>query len=307
MQRLATWLATWLATCLGTCLGTSIALLAVAPTAQAGSYTFSIGGHRFHVEAPRNCRSASCVTVASKRSLRPTDDVGAASALQPAPAPVVQAPQPACPAAAVKPPQAAAVVPPPVPPVLAAATSQPVAPPPAPSLEISRMETLSPGPPRIDLERNDQPKTAALEPPRIEPPVIVPSAEINQPTIVGQISDDDRHTPLGEWESAGAKGTVRIERCGPALCGYALSEASSRGESVLVNMKPKKHDVWTGSIYSRSSGNTYYATMTLKSSGKLHVEACALGRFWCSGNDWTRVEAPREEITASSQPSRTRS
>lgn len=32
---------------------------------------------------------------------------------------------------------------------------------------------------------------------------------------------------------------------------------------MLVNMKPRKHDVWTGSIYSRFSGNTYYATMTL--------------------------------------------
>lgn len=163
------------------------------------------------------------------------------------------------------------------------------------------METLSPRPPRVDLERIDQPKTAALEPPRIEPPVIVPSAEINQTANVAQTGDDDSHAPLGEWESAGAKGTVRIERCGPALCGYALSEASSRGESVLVNMKPKKHDVWTGSIYSRSSGNTYYATMRSKSSGKLHVEACALGRFWCSGNDWTRVEPPREQLITTSQ------
>ncbi|TGN88081.1 DUF2147 domain-containing protein [Bradyrhizobium yuanmingense] len=290
MQRLATWLAT------------SIALLAVAPTAQAGSYTFSIGGSRFHVEAPRNCRAASCITVAPKRSLRPTEDVGTARTVQPAPAPMVQAPQPACPAAAVKPPQAAVVVPPPAPPVLAATTSQPVAPPPAPSLEISRLETLSPGPSRVDLERADQPKTAALEPPRVQP-----SAEINQTAAVAQIGAEEGHALLGEWESAGAKGTVRIERCGAALCGYALSEASSRGESVLVNMKPRKRDVWTGSIYSRSSGNTYYATMTLKSSGKLHVEACALGRFWCSGNDWTRVDAPREEITASSQSSRTRS
>lgn len=284
MQRLATRLAT--------CLATSIALLAIAPTAQAGSYTFSIGGSRFHVEAPRNSRSASCITVASKRSLRPTDDVDTAPAAQPAPAPMVQAPQPACPAAAVKPPQATVVVPAPAPPALAAATSQPVAPP--------------PGPPRVDLERIDQPKTAALEPPRIEPPVIVPSAEINQAAAAVQISTEEGHALLGEWESAGAKGTVRIERCGPALCGYALSEASSRGESVLVNMKPRKHDVWTGSIYSRSSGNTYYARMTLQGSGKLHVEACALGRFWCSGNDWTRIEA-REAITASSQPSRTRS
>jgi uncharacterized protein (DUF2147 family) len=82
----------------------------------------------------------------------------------------------------------------------------------------------------------------------------------------------------------------------------ALTEASTRGESVLVNMTPKTHDVWTGNIYSRSSGSTYYATMTLKSSGKLHVEACALGHFWCSGNDWTRAEEqPEKSITTSRQ------
>src|SRR3954467_802241 len=46
-----------------TSLGTLIALLAIAPAAEAGSYAFSIGGHRFQVEAPRNCPSASCVSV----------------------------------------------------------------------------------------------------------------------------------------------------------------------------------------------------------------------------------------------------
>lgn len=135
-----------------------------------------------------------------------------------------------------------------------------------------------------------------LDPPRLEAPV-------KQAVTSPQRSDDEpAYLPLGEWESAGAKGTVRIERCGPALCGFALTEASTRGESVLVNMKPKTHDVWTGNIYSRSSGSTYYATMTLKSSGKLHVEACALGHFWCSGNDWTRAEErPGNLITTSRQ------
>ncbi|WP_244635699.1 DUF2147 domain-containing protein [Bradyrhizobium huanghuaihaiense] len=126
--------------------------------------------------------------------------------------------------------------------------------------------------------------------------------ESSQGTTVAQRRDDEAtYLPLGEWESDGAKGTVRIERCGPALCGYALTETSSRGESVLVNMKPKSHDVWTGSIYSRSSGSTYYGKITLKSSGTLHVEACAIGRFWCSGNDWTRVEEQQEKMVTTSR------
>ncbi|MBR0686557.1 DUF2147 domain-containing protein [Bradyrhizobium manausense] len=272
---------------------TLIALTAIAPAAQAGSYAFTISGHRFHVEAPRNCRSTACVSVSS-RILRTTDDGGAASAPPPTPAPVVQAPQPVYPATSVRPAQATVVAP--SAPLLAAATSQTVVPPPAPKLE-----ALSPNPPRVELSRLDPPKT--LPPPPTEPPVANPDPKIMPATTISPRSDDETaYMPLGEWESDGANGTVRIERCGPALCGFVLTEASTRGESVLVNMKPKAHDVWTGNIYSRSSGNTYYATMTLKRSGTLHVEACALGHFWCTGNDWIRVEArPEQLITTSRQ------
>lgn len=275
-------------------LGTLIALTAISPAAEAGSYSFSVGGHRFHVETPRNCGSASCVSVSS-RSLKMTDDAGAAPAPPLAPAPVVQAPQPVAP---VRPAPATVIAPPPAPPapVLAATNSQPVVPPPAPKLEAPRVEVLSPNPPRIDLQRADPPKAVTLEPP------VAPKSEVKPTSPIAQRSDDEpAYLPLGEWESPGAKGTVRIERCGPALCGFALTEASNRGESVLVNMKPKTHDVWSGSIYSRSSGRTYYGTMKLTSSGKLRVEACAIGRFWCSGNDWTRVEEPSEKVITTSR------
>ncbi|MGX1320452.1 hypothetical protein AB7M17_003905 [Bradyrhizobium sp. USDA 377] len=288
---------------LATSLGTLIALTAIAPAAQAGSYSFSIGGHRFHVEAPRNCRSTSCVSI-SGRSLRPAEEVNTTPVPPPAPAPIVQAPQPVTPAASVRPPQPTGVAPSSAPtvPVLAATTSQSAVPPPAPRLEAARVEAPCPNPPRVDLQRVEPPKTVTLDPPRVEPPVVAPRPESKQGTTVAQSSDDEAtYLPLGEWESTGARGTVRIERCGPALCGYALTETSDRGESVLVNMKPKSHNAWTGSIYSRSSGNTYYARMTLKSSGRLYVEACAIGRFWCSGNDWTRVEEQQEKMVTSSQ------
>ncbi|MCK1392774.1 DUF2147 domain-containing protein [Bradyrhizobium sp. 1] len=280
---------------LATSLGTLIALMAMAPAAQAGSYSFSIGGHRFHVEAPRNCRSGSCVSVSS-HSLRTTEDVGTAPA--PTPARVVQAPQPVYPAAPARPPQATVVAPPPAlpTPVLAATTSQPVVPP-AP-----KPAALSPNPPRVELSRLDTPKTITPGPLRTEPPVDNPVPTLQPATTIPNGNDDEPdYLPLGQWESDGAKSMVRIERCGPALCGYALTENSAKGESVLVNMKPKSHDAWTGSIYSRSSGNTYYGAMTLKSSGKLYVEACALGRFWCSGNDWTRVEGQPDKVVTRSR------
>jgi uncharacterized protein (DUF2147 family) len=278
MKRLAIW------------LGTLVALTAIAPAAQAGSYTFTIGGHRFHVEAPRNCRSSSCVSISTDRSIQRFEEVDTTPAPPAAPAPVV-APSPVHPAAPIRPPQATVVVAPPAPPpsapVVTATTPQSVVLPPAQRLEPPRME-----PPRID-----PPQTASLDAPRIATPVVAAKPV----TTSGRSDEEPTYMPLGEWESTGAKGAVRIERCGPALCGYALTEASGKGESVLVNMKPKSHDVWAGNIYSRSSGNTYYGTMTLKASGKLHVEACALGRFWCSGNDWTRVEEWRQQLIATSR------
>jgi hypothetical protein len=264
-------------------IGTLLALMTIASAAKAESYAFTIGGHRFHVEAPRNCRSMSCVAVSS-RNLRPAEDVVTTPA--PPPAPVAHTPQPVPPAAPVRPPQATVIAPPPAPtaPVIAATSSQPVVLPPMPQRETPKFEALSANPPRVDLS------------PRMEPPVVAPRPEIKQAATIAPRNDDEpAYLPLGEWESDGAKSTVRIERCGSMLCGYALTEASTRGESVLVNMKPKAHDAWTGNIFSRPAGNASYGTMTLKNSSTLHVEACALGHFWCSGNDWTRVEEGQEK------------
>ena len=37
-------------------------------------------------------------------------------------------------------------------------------------------------------------------------------------------------------------------------------------------------------FYSQDSGETYYGTMSMKGINTLRVEACAIGRFYCSGN-----------------------
>jgi hypothetical protein len=42
-------------------------------------------------------------------------------------------------------------------------------------------------------------------------------------------------------------------------------------------------------------------------SGTLHVEACTLGHFFCSGDDWTRVEERRERVLTTSRQWRARS
>jgi uncharacterized protein (DUF2147 family) len=107
-------------------------------------------------------------------------------------------------------------------------------------------------------------------------------------------------TPLGDWRTEGGKGLVRIETCGSALCGYVLDPSSHAiGESVLVNMKPNGTALWSGNVYSRATGTTYYGTMRMKGADSLRVEACALGRFFCSGNVWSRVGRPHEYISSS--------
>jgi uncharacterized protein (DUF2147 family) len=106
--------------------------------------------------------------------------------------------------------------------------------------------------------------------------------------------DDPADTPLGDWQTEGKNGLVRIEACGASLCGYVLNASTrEKGETILVNMKPKSDTTWSGNIFSRSSGNGYYGTITLKEPNTLRVEACAVGRFFCSGNNWTRLDQDR--------------
>jgi uncharacterized protein (DUF2147 family) len=72
---------------------------------------------------------------------------------------------------------------------------------------------------------------------------------------------------------------------------------------VLINMKPKAASQWSGNIFSRDSGNSYYATMKMKGPNSLRVEACVLGSFFCSGNVWSRIAAPSEQLMTSGRVS----
>jgi uncharacterized protein (DUF2147 family) len=173
---------------------------------------------------------------------------------------------------------------PPPPALPAAAPPQPIGPPPPPKVE--PVKTMQAEPPR------------PVEPPVAAKPVPVPAPLPQTSKVSQQTEEVPADTPLGDWQTEGNKGTVRIERCGPAMCGYLLNLASStKGDTILINMKPKSGMAWSGNIYSRSSGATYYSTMSMKGPNTLRVEACALGRFFCSGNDWTRTDKAAKLIT----------
>ena len=91
--------------------------------------------------------------------------------------------------------------------------------------------------------------------------------------------------------------------CGNALCGYVLKAPSNdKGETVLVNMKPKNNTQWTGNVYSRS-GKTYYGTMTIKATTRCASKPARSASF-CSGNNWTRIGGRADNIVTSRQRGR---
>jgi uncharacterized protein (DUF2147 family) len=66
-------------------------------------------------------------------------------------------------------------------------------------------------------------------------------------------------------------------------------------------MKPKTDSRWSGNVYSHDSGDTYYGTMDTQGPNTIRVEACALGRFYCSGNVWTRINGSTERLITARQ------
>jgi uncharacterized protein (DUF2147 family) len=318
-------------------LGYLVMLMVLSSSAQAGNtFSFVVGGHRVNIDAPRNCRFASCVSLSipgiyqAHRKRDRDDDTGVAPTPANQPAPVVAPTQVAPVVTSVKPAATPVCAPPapqprsPVSPTLAATTTQPApAPPPRPEPDKTASSDSPPDEktPVVDLPIE---KPLVEKPPVETPPLAAKPATDAAPVVtkVSQPIESDPDSPLGDWQTEGKTGTVRIEQCGKALCGYVLNlasnvqedirenvqenvqenvRASAKGDAVLINMKPKSDTVWSGNIYSRASGNTYYAMMTMKGTNTLRVEACALGRFFCSGNDWTRIATPPQKLIISRQ------
>jgi uncharacterized protein (DUF2147 family) len=283
-------------------------LMVLSSSAYAGSsYSFAFRGHRIRVEAPRHCRSLSCVSAHETRRGRDRyDDVDAApdatstKPLAAAPEqPEISAPAPApaltrAPVLAAAPPALQPVVcaSPPATVALSASATKEVAAQPPPKIQPSAIPAMTPA-------VAAPPATAPVG----KPLAAAPPAPVAAPQVLNvsrDAEDEPEQTPLGDWRTEGNKGSVRIEQCGRALCGYILNPSSNAvGETVLINMKPKAASQWSGNIFSRDSGNTYYATMAMKGPNSLRVEACALGPFFCTGNVWSRVGVEPEQLMTS--------
>jgi uncharacterized protein (DUF2147 family) len=310
----------------------AILLTLLSSTAHASGYSFSIGGHHIYVEAGRHCRSLSCVSWSesgSRRSHRDDDEEATPIPVTPAPAkPVAVAPacSPLAAPAAATPvaPESAAPRTAPAPIVQPAPVQVPVQVPVQAPVKPTRV-VQAPVPSTIELAvANAQPvvksdtgrpkEKATVEASVTDRPVETPdwkdwsppkdtAAPIKVEAKPAKVVAHEDDSPVGDWQTEGKKGLVRIETCGAALCGYILNETTNTtAETVLSNMKLKTGAQWAGDIYSRASGNTYYARMTFTQPDTLRVEACAIGRFFCSGNDWSRMPRSDEMVTSRNLP-----
>ena len=116
-----------------------------------------------------------------------------------------------------------------------------------------------------------------------------------------EAEDELADTPIGDWQTEG-KGAVRIGKCGNALCGYVLNcvlERQGRG-------RPDQHEAEERPAVDRQrlqpcQRRHLLRHHDLKGANTLRVEACALGRFYCSGNNWSRITGQAESLMSSRQ------
>ncbi|OCK60559.1 DUF2147 domain-containing protein [Bradyrhizobium sp. LMTR 3] len=277
------------------CLAIAALLLAGTVTAAQAQYTFEYGGRTITIDPDRGTVSIPGVyDNTGKKTKRARGEEGdldrptrkapqqaktapqaapetapaptapaPAEAAAPATAPAPAAPAPAAPAAAAAAPSSttAAIAPADAP---APASAAPAAPP--------VQQNAAPAVPSA-------PVAAPAPPPPQQKQAAAPAASAAPPA----------NSPLGVWLTEEKEGKVRIEPCGPNLCGYSVDKKSNQnGEQVLINMKPGK-DKWSGRIFDPNTGSTYDSTIALKGTDSLRVQGCAFGGMFCGGQTWTRV------------------
>ncbi|NOJ43074.1 DUF2147 domain-containing protein [Bradyrhizobium australiense] len=276
------------------CFAIAALLLASTVTAAQAQYTFEYGGRTITIDPDRGTVSIPGVyDNTGKKTKRARGEEGdldrparkapqqAKTAPQavpettpppaaPAPteqaaAPAPAAPAPAAPAAVMATPSSttAAVAP--------ADAAAPAAAPPAPPVQQNAAPAVAPAPAPV--------APPAPPPPQQQKQAAAPAASAAQPA----------NSPFGVWLTEEKEGKVRIEPCGPNLCGYSVDKKSNQnGEQVLINMKPGK-DKWSGRIFDPNTGSTYDSTIALKGTDSLRVQGCAFGGMFCGGQTWTRV------------------
>ncbi len=259
----------------------AIAALLLASTAAQAQYTFEYGGRTIRVDPDRGTVSIPGVyDNTGRRTKRSRSDQDSDRQRK-------QTPQ-----QAKVDPQAPAAVP---------AQTEQAPPAPAAANPAPEPSTATARAAPADIITSTQPQTSAPAP-QIQqdaapaatpaPAPVVATAPIKQQVVPAPATTaaQSANSPLGMWLTEEKEGKVRIEQCGPNLCGYSVDAKSNQnGEQVLINMKPGKDSKWSGRIFDPNTGSTYDSTIALKGSDSLRVQGCAFGGMFCGGQTWSRL------------------
>jgi uncharacterized protein (DUF2147 family) len=269
------------------CLAIAVLLLASSLTAAQAQYSFEYGGRTITIDPDRGTVQIPGVydnTGKKAKRLRgeegDLDRPGKKTPQQAKSAPQA-APEAAAPAAPAPADQAAAPAAAPAP-AAPATTSR--GEPSTATAAVAPADTAAPAP--------APPAAPQAAPPAPPAPVAAPAPpppQQKQAAAPAASTLPSANSPLGVWLTEEKEGKVRIEECGPNICGYSVDKKSNQnGEQVLINMKPGK-DKWSGRIFDPNSGSTYDSTIALKGTDSLRVQGCAFGGMFCGGQTWTRV------------------
>jgi uncharacterized protein (DUF2147 family) len=285
-------------------LGIAAVIALMSSAASAETFNIPIGGGKLRIDA-RECRDGKvCANVSfSNGSVRLgnhqfTIDKSTIERLVPKPKADEEAPPPNSPPSATPAPQ---------PPVAM----------PAPQAATPAPQPATPAQPYTSPYRAPQPavEPAPAAPQSVEPKLVEPRpVEPARPVIAAvppaaePISTPaktvDPNSPIGEWITEKGEGRIRIEECGPNLCGYVATAKPNETDSknpnpalrgrpmlglpILINMKPTKTNRWDGKIYNTRDGATYTSHMAMRNPNTLRVEGCLM--MFCGGQNWTRAQ-----------------
>jgi len=278
------------------CLAIAVLLLASSLTAAQAQYSFEYGGRTITIDPDRGTVHIPGVyDNTGKKAKRSRGEEGdldrpGRKAPQQAKTAPQAAPETATPAAPAPAEQAAAPAAAPVPaaPAPAAPATTSRGEPSAATAAVTPADTAAPAPAAPAAPQVQQ-NAAPAAPPAPAPVAAPPPPQQKQAAVPPVSAPSSANSPLGVWLTEEKEGKVRIEPCGPNLCGYSVDKKSNQnGEQVLINMKPGK-DKWSGRIFDPNSGSTYDSTIALKGTDSLRVQGCAFGGMFCGGQTWTRV------------------
>ncbi|WP_420381569.1 DUF2147 domain-containing protein [Novosphingobium sp.] len=106
----------------------------------------------------------------------------------------------------------------------------------------------------------------------------------------------------GMWRNPTGSVTIRIDACGPKLCGWvatasaeAIDDAKAGGTDHLIgtrlfeNYARDAANNWTGEAFVPDIGKRFASHIMLIDHNHARVAGCLLGVFLCQSQVWTRL------------------